>query len=398
MLYLGLLLHAKTQKRGLIDKLYDLGLCVSYDRILAISTAMGNSMSARFEDENVVCPPKLRFVVFTIAVVHNIDHNPSSTTAKGSLHGTGISLFQHPSENSTGEDRGVVILDETVETKKLTPLPDQYSNVPPSVLPSREPVLPEKKGELKSNCQLIPLALEKEEKWLNHIKDELEKENTADMKLSWVAYHASQLEQNEQSIPDITSLLPLFKEEVKSAAMICHSFNVVKNAVRHLNPGQIPTTAFVQPLYVLAKLIQWYWPDAYGEDKALVMFGGLHVEMTALKAIGKWLEGSGWTSALVQANVASPGTANSFLKATHVSRMMHAHQVTASTLNILMYNAYQEYCERLDEGDDLLEFKAWCLMREAECPQFQYWSITLQFELTILTFVKSLVNEISDYT
>ena len=117
------------------------------------------------------------------------------------------------------------------------------------------------------------------------------------MKLSWAAYHASQPEQNEQSIPDMTSLLPLFKEEAKSAAVIRHSFNVVKNAVRHLNPGQIPIIAFDQPLYALAKLIQWYWPDAYGEDKALVMFGGLHVEMTALKAIGKWLEGSGCTSA-----------------------------------------------------------------------------------------------------
>ena len=124
---------------------------------------MGNSVSARFEDGNVVCPPKLRFSLFTTAAVNNIDHNPSSTTAKGSLHGTEISLFQHPSENSTGEDQGVIILDETVETKKLTPLPNQYSNVPPSVLPNREPVLPEKKGELKSNCQLIPLALEKEE-------------------------------------------------------------------------------------------------------------------------------------------------------------------------------------------------------------------------------------------
>ena len=219
MLYLGLLLHAKTRKRDLIDKLYDFGLCVSYDRILAISTAMGNGVSARFEDENVVCPPKLRFSLFTTAAVDNIDHNPSSTTAKGSLHGTGI-LFQHPSENSTGEDRGIIILNETVQTKKLTLLPDQYSNAPPSVLPNREPVLPEKKGELKSNCQLIQLALEKEEKWLNHVKDELEKENTADIKLSWAAYHASQLEQNEQSIPEITSLLPLFKEEAKSAAMM----------------------------------------------------------------------------------------------------------------------------------------------------------------------------------
>ena len=127
MLYLGLLLHAKTRKCGLIDKLCDLGLCVSYDRILAISTATGNSVLARFEDENVVCSPKLRFSLFTTAAVDNIDHNPSSTTAKGSLHGTGISLFQHPSENSTGEDRGVIILDKTVQTKKLTPPPDQYS-------------------------------------------------------------------------------------------------------------------------------------------------------------------------------------------------------------------------------------------------------------------------------
>ena len=93
MLYLGLLFHAKTRKRGLIDKLYNLGLCVSYDRILGISATMGNSVSAKFEDENVVCPPKLRFSLFTTAAVDNIDHSPSSTTAKGSLHRTGISLF-----------------------------------------------------------------------------------------------------------------------------------------------------------------------------------------------------------------------------------------------------------------------------------------------------------------
>ena len=34
------------------------------------------------------------------------------------------------------------------------------------------------------------------------------------------------------------------------------------------------------------------------------MFGGLHIEMTALKSIGMLLKDSGWTTAL-----ASPGTA-----------------------------------------------------------------------------------------
>ena len=34
--------------------------------------------------------------LFTTAVIDNIDHNPSSTTATDALHGKGISLSQHP--------------------------------------------------------------------------------------------------------------------------------------------------------------------------------------------------------------------------------------------------------------------------------------------------------------
>ena len=162
MAYVGLLLHAKTRKRGLIEKLYDLGMSVSYDRVLAISTAMGNTVSARFEEEHVVCPPKLRFLLFTTSAVDNIDHNPSSTIAKGSLHGTGISLFQHSSEIIQGEDCSVSIIDDSVSIKKLTPLPDSYANVPPLVLLKKDPVIPAVNGLCTSNSEYIPIALEEE--------------------------------------------------------------------------------------------------------------------------------------------------------------------------------------------------------------------------------------------
>ena len=36
-IYVGLLLHGETRKRSLVDKFYDLGLAVSYDRVLSIS-------------------------------------------------------------------------------------------------------------------------------------------------------------------------------------------------------------------------------------------------------------------------------------------------------------------------------------------------------------------------
>jgi hypothetical protein len=49
------------------------------------------------------------------------------------------------------------------------------------------------------------------------------------------------------------------------------------------------------------------------------MWYALHIEMGFLKLIGTWLDGSGWTTALVDANVASSGTAESFIKATSVT-------------------------------------------------------------------------------
>ena len=52
-----------------------------------------------------MCSPKLRLEFFTTAAIDNIDHNPSSTSAQGSLHGTNISVFQHFQNESNGVER-----------------------------------------------------------------------------------------------------------------------------------------------------------------------------------------------------------------------------------------------------------------------------------------------------
>lgn len=60
----------------------------------------------------------------------------------------------------------------------------------------------------------------------------------------------------------------------KSAAMICHSLNIVKKCVDHLNKGQIPVVAMDQPLFAMAKQMQWNFLDKYGEKQFITMFGG----------------------------------------------------------------------------------------------------------------------------
>ena len=90
-LFLSFKIHAVTRSRGLVDTMFNLGGCVSYDRLLRLTSYIANGVCQRFRVEDVVCPPKLRSGLFTTGAVDNIDHNPSSATAKDSFHGTGIS-------------------------------------------------------------------------------------------------------------------------------------------------------------------------------------------------------------------------------------------------------------------------------------------------------------------
>ena len=99
-IYLYLKIHAVTQSRGLIDTLFNLGLCVSYDRLLQLTSDIANAVCQSFSAEDVVCPPRLRSGLFTTGVVDNVDHNPSSATVKDSFHGTEVSLVQRTSDKS----------------------------------------------------------------------------------------------------------------------------------------------------------------------------------------------------------------------------------------------------------------------------------------------------------
>ena len=142
--YLGVMVHCQTRKRDLVDKLFQLGLSVSYDRVLAISTSVANRLTEQYEEQGIVCPPALQKRLYTTAAVDNIDHNPSVTTAKDSFHGTGISLFQFQSSQSTGESSIVSVFDDTAnQPLTVKPSPESFSNVPPAVLIVKEPALPD---------------------------------------------------------------------------------------------------------------------------------------------------------------------------------------------------------------------------------------------------------------
>ena len=101
--------------------------------------------------------------------------------------------------------------------------------------------------------------------------------------------------------------------------------------------------------------------------------------------MGDVLGGSGWTTALTQAEVASSGTADSYLKAAHVTRTRHAHQVTLLTLYILQKEAFM-----LSEGPkDNASAMARRNDMQKKSPTFMYWDLIMRYETLILIFVRT---------
>ena len=91
----------------------------------------------------------------------------------------------------------------------------------------------------------------------------------------------------------------------------------------------------------------------------------------------------------MQANVATPSTANSFLRVTHMTRTRRVHKVTASSLYHLLQNSYLAYCSSLGEEHNQMSLEDWYSSRAELYTQFKFWLLILQLELALAGLRKS---------
>jgi len=357
-----------------------------------IITSLGNNVCEYYHQIGTVCPPQIQKGQFITAAVDNIGHNPSSATSTGSFHGTSLSLFQNvttESNTSDDTDRGFTNSIAPLKGQRMVKdLPIAYSEIKPTGLPSNDVYVPLTAGNLTSSCNTLSKEMEKEYDWLSHVENLHADEISSESNISWAAYHASLIAEPD-ILPSINAMLPLFAEEASTLSMLRHCFEVIQAAVQHVNPGQILVICVDQPLFAKMKQLQWSMDRLYGEDKFVILLGGLHTEMTCNKVFGHWLEGSGWVEALQEAKLATPGIVESFLKASHVTRTRHAHQVTACALYILLKKAYDVYLTTNPQGPPE-SFSLWCSRLKNKSPHFLYWFTCLELELLVLAFVRSL--------
>ena len=96
---LPLHLHKETRSEKLINCLYDIGLAISYDKVMKIENGLGNAVFENIESNGVT------FIPFTLEIgkplhfaIDNIDFKNDTANGKSEFHGTTLVAFQTKSD------------------------------------------------------------------------------------------------------------------------------------------------------------------------------------------------------------------------------------------------------------------------------------------------------------
>lgn len=264
-LYCGLLLHASTRQKHLVNEFAHLGMCVSYNRVLEIETAITNRICELYAEDNRICPPNLDLNVFTTSAIDNIDHNPSSNGAAYSFHGTGISLIQHPTSTELQTSR-LTLRKQDFETKPIR-LPQSYYKI--NYFADGIGEVPLEKMEWNDDALLLDP--------ISSIQEWLTTTDISDGVISWASFHSRRASPNDNPVCK-TNMLPLLKDSINSDSVVRHCLDIIIDSTSKINPKQVPVCNGDEPVYARIKTIQWLFPEKYGESKLVAVLGDIELD------------------------------------------------------------------------------------------------------------------------
>ncbi len=100
------------------------------------------------------------------------------------------------------------------DTKSVAELPESYSEVPPVVLPSKNPLVPKVQSDMRGDGQIVARAVAEEFKWLEDVKETVSNDSQGlpqNKSISWLVHHSNRCgSEDTNTKPAISSLLPLF--------------------------------------------------------------------------------------------------------------------------------------------------------------------------------------------
>ena len=178
-----------------------------------------------YDVQRSVCAPRLQENIFIVSAIGNLNHNPSSSTAKDSFHGTGINVFQFQTNK---DDSFEFELSKTSRNNDSPPsFPSYYTNVKPTKLTPSMPRI----STINSLNAMDVDHFDESKDWFNYIHDHLDDEEMLHS-CNWAFFCASQVQKPGSKCS--SAMLPLPQDEVATHGTVTHNMDIIDQVHKKL--------------------------------------------------------------------------------------------------------------------------------------------------------------------
>ena len=376
--YTSLKLYSCVRSKNLLQKLHQIGICTSYNRVIQLLSEWASNSLAVYKQNDQVIPLNLRKDVFTVFTKDNIDKNSSSNNATKHFHGTSICAFQCLKSIDDGvkrENNNVAFDTQPLHGDYSLPL--AYTNVKSTSVNHKTYSYPVPSVNVPDNIcneSLLQNSRTEEIDWLEFVLST----KSADKK-SWSSYHVTK---QVDTIPTPCNK-PLLKDVVHTFDMQHHLISLFIEYTAVINPNQVASVdCSDQPIYALSKINQWLFPK-FAPPKYFPIFGGLHIEKALLTSHGLLIGGSGLEDILGDKQIETIGLQTADVDINHIHKGRYAIQLSSTAIFACLKAAYTQS----QSDNPLLD---WANEMAKQNLMFRYWFIILNFQIDYLVFVKSL--------
>lgn len=310
---LGLMVHKESRNKKVIQHLFNLGLSVSYDRIMKIENGIGNAIAEKMSTNGGIYIPEhlVRDVPLHFAI-DNIDFKNDTADGKGEFHGTTHVVFQKKQNTQN-----------TQATMAITPSRRSYKFQHPKNGQSvcQKPRQPNDSFcEYEEPSSLIDLSSfrNSDRLWgLLQVVDSLELTPLP----TWGAFNSLLT-----GTPQIShyETLPLDASSPTDWTGLYTALKKVQGINTSITADKKTIVTLDLQLYV--KCMELRSKDEI-KDNFIFRLGELHVVFAYLKVLGKYINGSGLDQILIESDVYGPTTLGQIINGKHMKRGMEAHMI-----------------------------------------------------------------------
>ena len=376
--YIGLKLYATVRAKTLIQKLFVLGISISYDRCVDICNDIATSLLEKY-DRDGVFTGNSRKGLFSLIAKDNIDENSKSTKVISHFHGISMTIMQFRREECNGTAIEDTLYDLSTKSTRKLKLPESYTTFKEVPFKTGTPLY----SPVSTFCiddiydtNEYDSATKQEMVWLESVNS-----SSTESCNSWSKHHSSR-KSLANTTPGIHSMMPPINRKIATLEAQYHLMTIIKATIHFLNERQIPVDVSDQPLFALSKELQIRLASVFGPGKYVCMFGDLHIEQSLLVLHGQIVKGSGLDDVLGSAKLSTIGT-STIVDVNDIKRTRYCLQVSVCAIYKLLKKAH----EKSGSVSSLFE---WLDEASESSEMCYYWRLIMNFQIQILVFVRAV--------